>query len=468
MSVGEMRRLVEGAYYSALQDSPTMDFSFARRASLNEQLKADLDTLRTRIRYEMRQNGHAKGMPRIFANACVGTGPRLSIESADAGWAERAEDGFSLWAMRCGYLRGESLGMMLHQGVRNLFSCGEYVRVQRTADTICGTELRFLPIKPDRIRTPSGKESQNIMDGVETDADGKPTKLHILTAAKFGATLETTDVPVHQCVHFFYPEEEDQLRGEPWLATSLGVFHGIRRYDSATIAAAQVAAKFAAVLVNTNPEVAASIESILPSAVLDIQDGMMFVPPPGYEPKQITPQHPSTNASDFRRDQLGSSAAGFAMPVNIATGDSSRSNFASARYDGVSFEQEIAVVRSWIEAVDLNHTFGQWLWFELAQSRIGRPTAPYRLVWRWQKEQRHTDPYKAANANAVRLKSGEATLGRIYGENGQDREQAYKELLDEVTYFRSQGLAHPFDANLPEPEPQDDEDDKEEPRGEEE
>lgn len=459
LTESEMKGLVRAAYYAAAADTPSMDFSFAKDAGINRSLLADLQKLRTRCRYELKQNGVAKGIPRVYANSVIGRGPRLSIEGgADSGWNTHVEKFFAQWAASADMMGGGSLGLQLHQSCRQFFSAGEYFLAQRSADS-GAIRLRYLAIRPDRVKTPTGLASSLRVDnGVEVDADGIPVAYYVLKedpdnsqAYEFATVEAFIRVPAEQLIHVFYREEPVQHRGEPWMATSLPIWHKFRRYDEATVAAAIVAAKFAGVLVNLNPDAVADAATILPSTVLDIQDGMMMVPPPGYEPRQIDPKHPAQNYSDFRRDQISAAGAPTAMPANIAGQDSSRSNFSSARFDGVSFAQEGTVTREMIETLHLSRVFASWLAEATASGVIAEidmndPEIAPSVQWLWPEETRHSDPAKQASAEDTRLKNSTATVGQLAMERGIDKQQHREALLEEVEWYRSHGLTHPTDA----------------------
>ncbi len=459
MTEAKMRDLVKATYYAAASDSASMDFSFASDIGMNRALFADLNKLRTRCRYELKQNDIAKGMPKVYANSVIGPGPKLSIHSdSSPEWANAAEREFARWARHCDAMRpnGGSLGMQLHLGVRQLFPVGEYFKV-RKSNGKGDIKLRYLLIRPDRVKTPTSLPRDysraEIDNGVEVDQDGIPVAYWILqqdpdNSPESGifAYDNFKRVPAAQVHHVFVQEDPIQHRGEPWMAVNLATWHKLRRYNEATIAAAIVAAKFAAVLVNSNPDVVEDAATILPSTVLEIQDGMMMVPPPGYEPKQIQPEHPSTNHSEFRRDLISSAGSSNAMPATIATQDSSKSSFASARFEGVTFEQEGEVTRQLVDDLDLAPTYQEWLAEAVAAGVVGTPPQDAYSQWLWPLEERHTDPYKAANANRLKLETSLETVGSIQMKNGIDKGQAREALLEEVTWYRDHGLQHPLEA----------------------
>lgn len=451
-AIEKARRSVHAAYYSAASDSSSMDFSFASGVDMQDVLKADLNTLRNRIRYELRQNGPAKGICRSYANACVSTGPCLSIECDPqyASWAEETEFAFSEWAKTCGYVRGESLAELLHCGVRQFFSCGEYFTLNKIdKDALTPIKLRLLQIRPDRITSPYTPIDNTIIDGVEFNQNGKPIAYHVKNDDTQYTWVREDAKNVR---HVFYTESPEQVRGEPWLASGLSDLHKRRRYDEARVAAAIVAAKFAIFLVNNDPSIEVDPRDLLPEGVIELNDGAATVLPPHYGIQSFSGAQPVQGATDFRREMIANAGAAVGMAANAANQDSSSSNFASSRYDDVGLGLEHDVVRSLIANRDLTPLVHKWIKEASAIREIGIAPNWYRLVWRWPHANRHTDPQKAATADEKRVVSGIASKSEIWAEHGLDRERARADLLDDVAWHRKNGLIHPIDAKANKPE----------------
>jgi lambda family phage portal protein len=444
--IARARRAVQAAYYSATSDSSSMDFSFASGVDMQDVLKSDLNTLRNRIRYELRQNGPAKGICRSYANSCISTGPCLSIECDPeyAEWGEETEFQFSEWAKKCGYIRGESLAELLHCGVRQFFNCGEYFVLNKFDSSVnTPIKLRLLQIRPDRVTSPYTSLNNSVIDGVEFDPNGKPIAYHIENAiTQFAWTRE----PSKNVRHVFYQESPEQVRGEPWLASGLSDLHKRRRYDEARVAAAIVAAKFAIFLVNNDPSIEVNPRDLLPEGVIEINDGAATVLPPHYGIESFSGAQPVAGATDFRREMIANAGAAVGMAANASNQDSSSSNFASSRYDDVGLGLEHDVVRNLIANRDLTPLVEKWITEASAVRAIGIPPNWYRLVWRWPHANRHTDPQKAASADEKRVVSGIASKSEIWAEHGLDRERARADLLDDVAWHRKNGLVHPIDA----------------------
>ena len=463
--INRLRKLVQASYYAATSESPSIDFSFAGSESINDALKTDLNTLRNRIRYELRQNGPAKGMLKTYANSCVSTGPTLSIDSINKAWSENAERAFSVWASQAGYNCGQSLGELLHLYVRQFFVAGEFFNVYKSDKSSKNpVKLKLMPIRPDRVASPFSYNN-NSFAGI-TIIDGKPSSYSILQPSGVSSGIsqgvgDYKDESAENVSHVFIYDEPEQIRGEPWLAAGLPDLHKKRRYDEARVAAAVVAAKFAVFITANSDEIDA--DDILPEGVVELNDGAATVLPRGYNIQSFAGNQPVAGATDFRREMVANAGAAAGMSSNAANNDSGNSNFASARYDDVGFSLEQGVTRAIIANRFLNVVAEKWIKEAYAVRAIGAPPADYRFIWRWPMAGRHTDPLKAANANAKRLASGEATLATIWAEQGIDKEEGRAGLLDDVDWFYSNNLIHPL-INTVEPvndNNQDDEDENE-------
>jgi len=152
--------VADRAHYAAAGGTRLTDYSTAADLGPNERLAAERDTIRKRARWEMDQNPVARGLARVFANICVGTGPTATIQPLDGddesarAWTEQTESRLMHWMESCGYLSGETMGQLLHLAIYRQFPDGEHLLVPRLARGGGASQLRLLPVRPDRLDTP--------------------------------------------------------------------------------------------------------------------------------------------------------------------------------------------------------------------------------------------------------------------------------------------------------------------------
>lgn len=447
--VSKYRDMVKAAYYSAASDSNTMDFSFASGVNMIESLECDLNILRNRIRYELRQNGPAKGLCRVYANACISTGPTLSVEvePGNEAWAEEVEFMFSEWARSCGYTRGESLAELLHIGVRQFFTAGEYFALDKFDGSANGPlKLRVLQIRPERICNPYSFDITKTVQGIKFDNAGKPIIYYVRDENVAGqSNFKFIEESARNVRHVFYCESPEQVRGEPWLAAGLPDLHRRRRYDEARVAAAIVAAKFAIFITNSDPQITLDPKELLPDGVIDINDGAATILPPHYGVQSFSGAQPVAGAGDFRREMIANAGAAVGMSAAASTMDSRGNSFAGARYDDVGVGIEHEVLRGIIANRDLNPLASKVISEAVAVREIPTPPEWFRLIWRWPSASRHTDPGKAAQADQIRIASASDSFAQVWSEHGRSKEQSRAEILDDVKWFRDNGLIHPLD-----------------------
>jgi len=102
-------------------------------------------------------------------------------------------------------------------------------------------------------------------------------------------------------------------------------------------------------------------------------------------------------------------------------------------------------VRSIICNRDLTPLAKTWLKEAVAIGEVPPMPNWYRFVWRFPLASRHTDPLKAANADKARIESGVDSYAQIWAEHGISKEQRRQEIMEEINWYRKQGLKHPLE-----------------------
>ena len=400
----------------------------ARRANTPQVRKV----LRDRSRYEVANNSYASGVVATLANDLVGVGPRLQVLTGDERLNRAVEARWRAWAhgirladklrtaKRAKTVDGEGVGLL----VSNPESADPVrldvllVECEQMAD------LMFNPLEPLWV------------DGLRFDAHGNVTEYHFLPYHPgdwFSAPVQVRTVSPRNVLHWFRRDRPGQWRGVPELTPALGLFAQLRRFTLATLTAAETAASFAAMLESDAP---ANADAALPDPfeTLEIERGMMTQLPAGWKMSQLAAQHPGTSYDMFVFCLLREICRCLHIPTNVALGDSSKSNFSSARLDHLLYRQSVAVEREDCEREVLDPLLREWH----AEGRLIPgylpPGAGESLphVWHWPAWE-PIDPQADAGADEVRLRTGTTTLAEVAGAQGADwRERIRQQVAEEA------------------------------------
>jgi len=332
--------------------------------------------LRNRSRYEAANNSYCRSMVDTLAYDVVGTGPRLQlltgnkdadalIEREFASWAKAIRLAKKLRTLRkAKAVDGEGFGLLVTNS-----------RL-RTAVTL---DLRL--IEADQVATPDyWMLDDNAVDGIRFHADGEPREYHVLRTHPgsdtwgLAAAVSSFDPwPAASVIHIFRADRAGQHRGIPETTPALPLFGQLRRFTLATLAAAETAADFAAVIQSRGPAdtglapVGSGGEELAapePMDVFELAQRMVTVMPEGYELGQIRSEHPSTTYGEFKREILAEAFAALVMPYNVGAHDSSEFNYASGKLDRLTYARAVRVEQSEWEIDCLDRVF--WAWYDEA------------------------------------------------------------------------------------------------------
>lgn len=384
--------------------------------------------LRNRARYEAVHNGYFKRLVNITADDVVGIGPILQVLTADRALNKFIESQFGEWADAI------DLGTKLHTLKRSRTIDGEAFGVLTTNPKLAtAVKLDLRLIEAERVTSPSILPlTENEVDGIKFDADGNPLTYSILRRHPGGPipglTTDHEEWPARFVIHYFRPERPEQHRGICELLTALPLGNQLRRYTLATLTAAEVAALLTLMLKSTaeaDPD-----EAEVPFQTLDIERGLMTTLPVGVEPFQLKAEQPTTVYPQFKREIVGEMGAGGGIPSNIATGDSSQHNFASARSDGNPYFNMIDIDRDFTSRRVMDHIFREWLTEALTvtdgdyllelRDKLPRPSVKHQ--WTYRVRRRDIDSTKEETARDIRLKNGMTSYQQEFAAEGLDWE----------------------------------------------
>ncbi|MEM9825214.1 MAG: phage portal protein [Planctomycetota bacterium] len=395
--------------------------------------------LRKRSRYEcVQSNGFGVGMTKTLATDFVSVGPKIRIELEDRELAKRIEREWARWC------KATKLNKKLRVARRAKCVDGESFLLAITNRRIRGpVKLDVRVIEADQMSTPGWIDgiAGDAVDGIKFDpSTGEPIEYHmlrqhpgdrgsILPNPADHRTIDAVDV-----IHVFNEDRPGQVRGIPELTASLPLFAFLRRYTLATLAAAEIAASYAAVLKTQEGAFDTDDGEVFkPFTAIEIERGMMAALPYGYELQQLRSENPATRYVEFRDALLCEIARPINMPRNKVLGDSSGYNFSSSRMDHQVYYHAIECERDDWEIDVLDRIFEWWLDEALlVPGLIDMPTMDYvPRRWSW-KPPASANPLQDAKTETHLIEAGLKLREDYLIENQIDPDRFHERQLEEA------------------------------------
>jgi len=419
-------------------------------AAINPEVRR---VLRNRARYEVANNSYAKGIVLTLANDTVGTGPRLQMLTGDAEANARVEDAFEQWS-RAVDLPGKLRTMRMARA-----ESGEaFALLVNNPGVLSRVSLDLKLIEADQVCSPLMRRGRSDeIDGILLDQWGNPSAYRVLKrhpgdsgflrapCAPIDDLFAYDTLPAASVVHYYRADRPGQLRGIPDITPALPLFAQLRRYTLATIAAAETAANFAAVIYTDAPA-NGEADPLEPMDEVELEQRLATVLPGGWKLGQVHAEQPTTTFGEFKREILNEIARCLNMPFNVAAGNSSGYNYASGRLDHQVYFKSIRVEQHQMQLAVLDRILKAWLNEAvlveglLPQSlRTIARTLPEH-AWFWDGVE-HVDPAKEASAQATRLANHTTTLAVEFARQGRDWEQELRQRAKELALMNELGLA---------------------------
>ena len=421
-------------------------WSGAQSWDINADLWADRETIVTRVRYEIANNTLLQGMVGTYLTDLIGRrGPQLQVQSSNENYNRQAERLWNRWWRQpdmAGKLSGRRMLQLLARG---LFTDGEFlVRALSTerAERM-RPRLRLQAVHPDRLGVlfSAGQQRQDtdIILGVERDRWERPVAYHLQETrggiwSRFLNRVER--VAAENVIHVYDVLEAGQARGMPRLAAALPDLAALRDYQEEVLEATRTAAHHT-VLLTAATEVGEYLDL---QDQLAIERGMMESLPPGWQANQLKPEQPQANYVDYVKERQGDAARGIRMPLIKARRDASDSNYSSARFDALDYNDVIDDDRVMFEETTLEPMVEWWLReVELMELLPARPNdATYTWVWPGKK---HVDPAKESKGLETLLKNHLTSLKQQLAEKGIDWKEHLQQLSKEREQLAALGLS---------------------------
>lgn len=385
-------------------------------------------TLVSRSRYEVANNGYSDGIAQAYCNSLIGKGPTLRMQTGSEGFNRMIEAEWFRWTQAAGLRR--KLWCMGHAKHTD----GEaFAVIRRNPRLKHRVKIDVCLYETDQFRSPriSGFKDGEI-DGIRFDEFGNATEYERLLYHPGDGTYtsvfgQTELIPAEFVLHWFKLRRPGQHRGVPECASTLNAGASARRYREATIAAAELVADFTLFIKTTFAPDDAAVA--VPFEETEIKKRMLTALPEGYDAFQPKAEQPTSTYDVFNKSLIAEQARPKCMPYNVAAADSSNHSYASGRLDHHPWHQSLDVDREDGNDLVLNKLFARW--FELAVFTYGWLGGdPFALgnidgamahSWDWPKHP-VADLQAEASSNQSRLQSGSLTLTKLYANDGEDFE----------------------------------------------
>ena len=382
--------------------------------------------LRERARYERDNNSYLQGIVQTLANDTIGQGPRLQVQTGDPTANAQVEAAFNSWADEI--CLAEKLRTLK---ITKVIDGEPFAELINNPDLSHPVKIDVLEVEADLVHAPMEMETDRMVDGVEIGRSGIPKRYYRLREHPGGFTgsdLRGDWIGAADMIHLFRRDRPGQYRGIPEIASALSLFASHRRFRFATVAAAETAAEFSAIM-RTNAQVEDGPDVLDEEAIFEsipLEYRMMMTLPHGWDITQLRAEHPTTTYEMFDRRLLAEIARCLSMPVNLASGDSSSHNFSSAKLDILMYRKAVDVERSYFESRCLRRIFYRWfeeaIYTDLLPAGLP-PLVAIPIKWFWRSPIPVIDEAKHANAIATALQTGQKIPSQVHQENGDDWEE---------------------------------------------
>ncbi len=374
------------AFSAARIDRLAADW-FATEASLNEELRSDLDALRRRGRELVNNNDYARKFRGMVENNIIGpSGVRLQVRVQDApGKPDRLanaaiEAAWADFSAHCDITGQVTLRDLCEQLVGGLPSDGEFlVRIVRGADAGNRYNFALQSIDVDRIDTTyNGRHGDNtVIMGVEVDTWRRPVAVHLFEAhPNDGArsSRRRVRVPTSDIIHRFRVERPEQMRGIPWMAPGMLSLHHLGNFKlSALLAAEHGANHYGFFKTADGAAPIGSFNAAEGQTITTSQPGTYDTLPAGVEFQPHESKYPNEVFAPFVKTTLQRIATGWRVAYHSLANDLEGVSFSSIRSGTLEERDRWAADQAWFIEAFLEPVYQAWLQMALLSGAITMP-----------------------------------------------------------------------------------------------
>jgi hypothetical protein len=360
------------------------------------------------------EGSHYHGILNTIANDCLGPAPLLIGGASDPTVNTEIEDRWVQFCQETGL--GSSLRLLRRAAARTGIGIGIPFRKETDHEVKLGLRI----ISSEKLLNPlGGNADDRWYDGIHYNRNWEPDMIGLDT----GETYAIKDIIV-----WWKNKFEDQLCGIPECAPALCIFPSVKRYLDAVIRSAEFRSAIPMAL-KLDPTIwgKEAAESVgMPEGEFQYEPGMIPTLPPGTTLEGLSYSGTTSEDAAALDAMVGAAARCVNMPINLATGNSSKHNMASSQVDFGPWKNTVLIDRE--DFAPVIHKMVK-IWYNGASKVPGYFSGLTRryiqeegLLYSLSYSQvfNHPDPQKISNATATDLTTGALTLVRYYTERGRN------------------------------------------------
>lgn len=435
--------IAQRKFQAARIDRLTSDW-LTTNASINQELRSDLDKLRSRGRDLINNNDYARKFRGMVENNIVGPeGFMLQVRVEDSpgkpdNLANAAiEKAWREWSSQCDITGKLSFRDLCENLVGGMPSDGEFlVRMVMGADANNKFNFALQVIDVDRIDTnfncAATANTNAVIMGVEVNAYRRPVALHLFAAHPMDgeqSSRQRVRVAIDELLHKFKVERAEQLRGIPWMAPGMLSLHHLGSFKLAALLAAEHGANHFGFF--TTPDGGAPIGA-MENGVENIttsQPGTYDTLPAGVTFQAHESKYPNEVFGPFVKTTLQRIASGWRIAYHALANDLEGVNYSSIRSGVIEERDRWSADQAWFISAFLDPVYNAWLKMALMSGAIVMPNGSPLPAAKYAKFQAHewqgrrwewVDPKGDMEAKILSVRAGIISPQVISAQMGQD------------------------------------------------
>ncbi|WP_444919305.1 phage portal protein (plasmid) [Microbulbifer sp. CnH-101-G] len=445
--------------------------------SADQVIYQNLTALRARSRDQRCNSDHVRRFDQLVRINVVGARGivvqskvmRPGGKEPDKPARQAIESEFQRWgrAENC-HLQGRLSWVEIQQQIMSCIAIDGEAIVREHAAGPYGYQLEIIDSELLDVRfCEELKNGNRILFGIEFDQRGRAVAYHFSQPSPSPHTYTHTSgahyerVDASEIWHLFITEFVGQKRGIPWTATGLFRLKMLSGFEDAALVNARVGASKMGFITESDssdvyigddqdplagehidPETGDHVEELEPAYIERLAPGQGFV---GFDPT-----YPSGDFDPFMQSCLHSISMGFGVSHHGLSGNLSKVNYSSAKVGDLVDKENWMYLQNWLIDKLGRPVFETWMerqhllhTIKIGTKPLGRPLPEYLLARYQPKRWKEVDELKAVSAQREAVALGKASISRLILEDGEDPDEVFEQLAEDVKRLRDLGLPLP-------------------------